>query len=297
MLKAQVVVPTYNHASYLAETFDSILAQETQHSFRILVHDDASTDGTRDIIRDYSERHPDRFDCILQDENQFQQGKRIATLVWPHYKAQYIAYLDGDDIWTRPDKLQRQIDFMEKYPRCAISQTHSVFYDNATGDIVDHFPPLEKRAKRLHFEDLAENNFLLSSAVMHRRDALPSLPSDFSEIGFGDYAKFALIARAGWIGSIPIEATRYRIHDKNMWFGKPYDERLKKTQAVQAYVARHAPRPFDGVWTAASEGKPVSQKVRVACNIARKRQEFLDRLLGFVPRTVFNMRRTLDQAR
>lgn len=294
MLKAQVVVPTYNHASYLAETFDSILAQKTQYSFRILVHDDASTDDTREIIADYAARYPDLFDCVLQDENQFQQGKRIATLVWPHYKAKYIAYLDGDDIWTRPDKLQMQIDFMEQYPRCAISQTHSVFFDNATGEIVEHFPPVEKRRKRMYFEDLAANNFLLSSAVMHRRDALPVLPSDFSEISFGDYAKFALIARAGWIGLIPVEATRYRIHDKNMWFGKPYEERLAKTRSVQGYVARHAPAPFDAVWTAASQGVPPSNATGFAYNFARKRRKFLDQLLGIAPKIAFKAKRKLQ---
>ena len=294
MLKVQVVVPTYNHAAYLAQTFDSILAQETQHDYQILVHDDASTDGTREIIEEYAARHPGRFECILRDENMFQQGHRIATLVWPYYKAKYIAYLDGDDIWTRTDKLQKQVDFMDKYPRCMISQTGAVFFDNATGEVLHPFPPEEKRIMRTHFEDLAPANYLLSSAVMHRRDALPELPSDFNDIGFGDYAKFALIARKGWIGFIDIDATKYRIHDKNMWYGKPYEERLKKTQAVQAYVAKHAPEPFDAVWNGVSKGEMIPpMEVRKKCIKARKRRLALDDLFGFVPKTLFSVQQAL----
>lgn len=294
MLKVQVVVPTYNHAAYLAQTFDSILAQETRHEYQILVHDDASTDGTREIIEDYAARHPGRFECILRDENLFQKGHRIATLVWPYYKAKYIAYLDGDDIWTRTDKLQKQVDFMDKYPRCMISQTGSVFFDDATGKVLHDFPPEGKRTMRTHFEDLAAANYLLSSAVMHRRDALPELPSDFNDIGFGDYAKFALIARRGWIGFIDIEATKYRIHEKNMWYGKPYEERLKKTQAVQAYVAKHAPAPFDAIWRAASdENMVVSPRVLDHCDKARKRRFAMDELLGFVPEKIFSIKQAV----
>lgn len=284
MLKLQVVVPTYNHAPFLAETFDSILAQQTRHSYQILVHDDASTDGTRDIIQDYAKRHPDKFELILQEENQFQKGYRIATLVWPHYKAKYIAYLDGDDYWTDPTKLERQIDFMDQNPRCMISQTRSEFFDSETGETIEHFPPEDKRRRRLHFEDLAQGNFLLSSAVMHRRRALPKLPSDFGEIGFGDYAKFALIARKGWIGLIDAEMTRYRIHKKNMWFGKPFEERLKKTQAVQAYVARYAPRPFGEMWIAHSKGEAISPELAERCMKARRIYNGIDEIVGFVQR-------------
>lgn len=293
MLKLQVVVPTFNHAPFLAETLDSILTQKTQHDYQILVHDDASTDGTREIIHDYAARHPGRFELIMQEENQFQQGRRIATLVWPHYKAQYIAYLDGDDLWTNPDKIQTQIDFMDRNPRCMISQTHSIFFDSKTGETVAHFPPADKRGERTHFEDLAPGNYLLSSAVMHRRSALPVLPADFGEIGFGDYAKFALIARKGWIGLIHVEATKYRIHDNNMWYNKPEEERISKTQRVKAYVAKHAPKPFDTAWTAEATGVPLTPEQQIACRHARKRRFALDQVLGFVQKNVFKLKRIL----
>ena len=281
MLKVQVVVPTFNHAPFIADTLDSILAQRTHHDFQILIHDDASTDGTREIIEDYATRYPDRFECILQDENQFSQGRRIATLLWPHYRAEYIAYLDGDDFWTSPDKLQIQTDFLDRHPRCMICQTLSEFFDSKTGDTLEHFPPPDRRNNRYYFEDLAPGNFLLSSAVMHRRSALPELPADFDRIGFGDYAKFALIARTGWIGLIHQELTRYRIHENNMWFGKPYEDRLQKTRVVQQYIAKYAPPPFDALWRATSAGTPVPHRVWRACRWARWRRNLFDLVLSF----------------
>ncbi|WP_299848780.1 glycosyltransferase [uncultured Roseovarius sp.] len=282
MLKVQVVVPTFNHAEFIAKTLDSILMQRTTHRFEILVHDDASTDGTQDIIKEYAARHRNKFKCIFQKENQFQQGKRIASLVWPHYKAKYIAYLDGDDLWTNPDKLQTQVDFMDAHPRCMISQTYSEFFDSKTGETIEKFPPPNRRDECTFFEDLAPGNYLLSSAVMHRRSALPKLPPDFNENGFGDYAKFALIARTGWIGLIPIEATRYRVHENNMWFRKPFEERLKKTQMVQKYVAKNAPRPFDELWNLASTNSHIPHALRLACGAERMRRIEIDEALDNV---------------
>ncbi len=281
MLKVQVVVPTYNHAQFIAQTLDSILMQKTEHEFKILLHDDASTDGTRDIVQDYATRHPDRFECILQEENQFQQGRRIATLVWPHYRAEYIAYLDGDDHWTSPHKLQVQIDYMDRHPRCMISQTLSTVFDSKTGETIQKFPGEDRRKDRHYFEQMAPGNFLLSSAVMHRLSALPELPSDFGEIGFGDYAKFALAARTGWIGLIHEEMTKYRVHENNMWFGKSFEDRISKTRHVQEYIARHAPKPFDKLWICSSREEPVPFHVKAACKIARRARNGVDRLLEF----------------
>ncbi len=274
------MLTTYNHALYIRDALDSILAQRTDHDVKILVHDDASTDGTREIVEDYAARHPGKFKCILQEENQFQQGRRIAALVWPHYDADYIAYLDGDDLWTSPDKLQVQTDFMDRHRRCMICQTLSVFVDEESGEVIEHFPSETRRETRHYFEDLAPGNFLLTSAVVHRRSALRHLPEDFNEIGFGDYAKFALIARKGWIGLIHLEMAQYRVHKKNMWYGTPFEDRLRKTQAVQKYVARHASKPFDALWVASSEEKEIPEEVQQACLAARERRNKIDRYLG-----------------
>lgn len=265
MLKVQVVVMTYNHAAYIKEALDSILRQETQYPYKILVHDDASTDGTREIIEEYQSKHPHLFHCILQDENQFQMGNLIIdAVIWPHLSAEYIAYLDGDDIWSDKNKLQTQIEYLDKHAGCAICQTRSVMFDSATGKDINKFPSKSKSRKRMSWIDLVKGNFILSSAAMHRLSALPELPSGFADLSFGDYPKYALVAQKGWIGLIDQEMARYRIHSSNMWFSADAAGKLKKTREAQAFVARHYTGLDQTYWQCVSQEKrlPISYRIR-----------------------------------
>lgn len=104
----------YNHAPYIRECLDGILMQKTDFAFELLIHDDASTDGTADIIREYEAKYPDIIKPIYQTENQYSKGVKIsATIQFPKAKGKYIALCEGDDYWTDPLKLQKQVDFME----------------------------------------------------------------------------------------------------------------------------------------------------------------------------------------
>lgn len=104
----------YNHEPYIRECLDGILMQKTNFAFELLIHDDASTDGTADIIREYEAKYPDIIKPIYQTENQYSKGVKInATIQFPRAKGKYIALCEGDDYWTDPLKLQKQVDFME----------------------------------------------------------------------------------------------------------------------------------------------------------------------------------------
>ncbi|MBO5720505.1 MAG: glycosyltransferase [Bacteroidales bacterium] len=104
----------YNHAPYIRECLDGILMQKTNFAFELLIHDDASTDGTADIIREYEAKYPDIIKPIYQTENQYSKGVRVSlTYQYPRAKGKYIALCEGDDYWTDPLKLQKQVDFME----------------------------------------------------------------------------------------------------------------------------------------------------------------------------------------
>lgn len=106
----------YNHAPYLHQCFDGFVMQKTTFPIEILVHDDASTDGSADIIREYTAKYPHLFKPVYQTENQYSKNVPIcATFQYPRAKGKYIAMCEGDDYWTDPYKLQKQVDFMEKY--------------------------------------------------------------------------------------------------------------------------------------------------------------------------------------
>ena len=113
---------TYNHAPYIRQCLDGFIMQKTNFKYEILIHDDASTDGTADIIREYEAKYPDIFKPIYQTENQYSKGKNIsATYNWPRAVGKYIAQCEGDDYWIDPLKLQKQVDFLEansEYSMC-----------------------------------------------------------------------------------------------------------------------------------------------------------------------------------
>lgn len=100
---------TYNHAPYIRQCLEGFLIQKTTFPFEILIHDDASTDGTADIIREYEARYPHLIKPIYQVENQYSKGTKISsTYNYPRAKGKYIALCEGDDYWTDPLKLQNK---------------------------------------------------------------------------------------------------------------------------------------------------------------------------------------------
>jgi len=125
---------TYNHEKYIADAIEGFLMQETSFPIEVLIHDDASTDRTAEIIRSYEKNYPDLIKPIYQTENQYSQGKRPSSFNLKRAKGKYIALCEGDDYWIDPHKLQKQIDAMEEHPECNMC-FHPVFIMNKEGVI------------------------------------------------------------------------------------------------------------------------------------------------------------------
>ena len=107
----------YNHGKKEKKTLDSILEQKTNFKYEILIHDDASTDHSAEIIREYEEKYPEIIKPIYQTVNQYSQDVSITpTIQVPRAKGKYIAICEGDDFWIDPLKLQKQFDFLEQNP-------------------------------------------------------------------------------------------------------------------------------------------------------------------------------------
>lgn len=107
----------YNHEPFLRQCLDGFVMQQTNFPFEAIVHDDASTDGSAAIIREYAEKYPDIIKPIIETENQYSKHDgSIRRIMDAHTRGKYVAYCEGDDYWTDPLKLQKQVDFLESHP-------------------------------------------------------------------------------------------------------------------------------------------------------------------------------------
>ncbi|NCD41933.1 MAG: glycosyltransferase, partial [Bacteroidia bacterium] len=133
---------TYNHEPFIRQCLDGFLMQKTDFPFKIVIHDDCSTDKTPDVIREYKQKYPDILCPIFQEVNQMSKGHSITVeFVLPACHGKYIALCEGDDYWTDPLKLQKQVDFLEAHPEYSLcGHNTKIVYEN-DGGRVEYFRP------------------------------------------------------------------------------------------------------------------------------------------------------------
>ncbi|MEG1525559.1 MAG: glycosyltransferase [Clostridia bacterium] len=128
-----VVCDTFNQRDYIGQTIQGFLLQKTSFPVELIIHDDASTDGTADVIRRYAAEHPDLIRAVLRVDNMFSQDPKILEhYVFPLCRGKYTAICEGDDFWTDEHKLQMQVDYMEAHPDCTLC-FHAAELVNADG--------------------------------------------------------------------------------------------------------------------------------------------------------------------
>lgn len=123
----------YNQETFIRETLEGFIMQKTNFRFEAIVHDDASTDNTADIIREYAEKYPDIIKPIYETENQYsKKDGSLLRIMNEASKGKYITMCEGDDYWTDPYKLQKQVDFLEAHPDYVLcSHRYQEFYQNS----------------------------------------------------------------------------------------------------------------------------------------------------------------------
>jgi len=124
-----IICPTFNHEAFLAQALDGFLAQKTTFPIEILVNEDASTDNTASILAQYAERYPNIIKPIYHKVNQFSQGKFCTPGLFKEAHGRYIAFCEGDDYWTDPQKLQIQVDFLESHPDYVMTYHDAMAFD------------------------------------------------------------------------------------------------------------------------------------------------------------------------
>ena len=179
---------TYNHEKYLRQTLEGFLSQKCDFPFEVLIHDDVSTDGTIEIIREYADKYPEIIKPLFEEENQYSKGVPInETFNFPRAQGKYIALCEGDDYWCDPTKLQRQIAHMEMDEQCTFSFTTGYIHDES-GTVPDrNFLPYYEREREYYLgesgvytlDQIARLSFIPTASIVFRVDALRSLPDSF----------------------------------------------------------------------------------------------------------------------
>ena len=207
----------YNHELYLRDCLEGFVMQQTNFPFVAIVHDDASTDNSAAIIREYAEKYPDIIKPLFETENQYSKGDgsltRIMNSTVDATGAKYVAMCEGDDYWTDPLKLQKQVDFMETNEGCSLCFHKVKTLIQKTGEFKDEFIVRDMPAKS-NIIDLAKGNYIHTPSVLYKKECLdaqlinkmmPCLP--------GDYVTWMLLAENGYIYKFdePMAVYRYGV--------------------------------------------------------------------------------------
>ena len=208
-IKISVYCMSYNCAPFIERAIHGMVSQKINVSYKIIIHDDASTDGSADIIRKYAKKYPEKICAVFQSENQYSKGADIyKQFISPHIEGDYIAICEGDDFWMDENKLQMQYDYMEKHPECSLCTHNTVRYDLNT----------KKKSTFNNWKDVhiltADEvfaNFGVHTSSYFLRKACKDWPG--KTYWFGDYMMLTWAFYLGQVAVLPYVMSVY--HAKN----------------------------------------------------------------------------------
>jgi len=181
--KVSVLMTTYNHERFIAQAIESALMQQTDFDYEIVIGEDSSTDRTREIVIGYQKRYSDKIRLSLSERNLGNFGKPNFVRTLQACRGQYIAMLEGDDYWTDPLKLQKQVDFLDNHPECAIC-FHNV--EVLAEDSQENHLFFRRELKPIYtFDDLVRGSFFPTGSTVFRAGLIGEFPEWFLTTPFG----------------------------------------------------------------------------------------------------------------
>lgn len=246
---------TYNHEKYIAKALDGMLMQKTNFLFEILVHDDASEDKTQKIIRDYEKKYPGIIKPIYQTENQYSKKVKISiNYQYPRAKGKYIALCEGDDYWTDPCKLQKQVEFLESHPEYSMC-VHNSERIKESGEFTGIYQCDRDYECDMSMEDIILNHGLFATASMlFRSDCLEEIRYISKDVRLYDYILKFIIAKQGKVYYIPDVMSAYRECANGSWTERiarnPEKYKVHLENSVQAlfYLDKYSEYKFTEIF-------------------------------------------------
>jgi len=243
--KVSVSLITYNHADFIAQAIESVLMQETAFDYELVIGEDDSSDVTREIVKAYKEKYPDRIRLLLNDRENVIYIDGRPTGRWnfintlQHCTGEYIALLEGDDYWTDPLKLQKQVNLLEAHPEYAMC-AHRVMQvyeeENHAPRIYPHFKP-----KRVYcLRDLLVQAQLPTCSIVFRNKLFEEFPEWYYKAPQGDWPLHILNAQHGDIVFIEEVMGVYRVHQGGVFSFENEKQKLEwgiqKIQTINTHL-------------------------------------------------------------
>ena len=184
-IKVSICCVTYNQQEYIKESLDTFIKQNTNFNYEIIVHDDASTDNTVNIIKQYSKKYPNLVIPILEKENQYKiKPNSILEFCFKNARGEYIALCDGDDGFIDKNKLKNQIEYMDANPNISLC-THDTKVVDADGNFIENLSPYPNGI--VNIEMLLKNpKSMHTSSMLFRKKDIKKLPNYFHQATVGD---------------------------------------------------------------------------------------------------------------
>lgn len=237
--KLSVIVTTWNNQRFIGSCLQSILDQHVPFSIEVLVGNDASTDGTAQIVKEYQEQYPDIIQFFDRPKN-LGTSKNFVDLLY-RAKGEFIAQVDGDDRLCDPEKFSLQVNFLESHPECAICFHHYANYDSDGNALKQTPAPFDS-------DTITDINLLMKTGLgpgnttVFRRDALPKMPPEWL-VKCGNHKDFAvqfLVASKGKIGYMNRIMSIYNIHETNVTKIESFEKLIRNSILInKGFLAYH----------------------------------------------------------
>ncbi len=225
-----VICTAYNHEKYIRKAIDGFINQKTNFKYEIIIHDDASTDNTARIIKEYEGKYPDLINAIYQEENQYSKGVKISHELCKIARGKYIALCEGDDYWCCADKLQKQVDYMENHPECELC-CHAAYMCNEQGDIIKEPFPTFTGECVFTIEDYLTKVRGIPTASVLKRKIEDEIPQFVFQAPVGDYPNDLLCLTRGTGYFFEDKMSVYRLAAVGSW-SKRYASNLEMRKSV-----------------------------------------------------------------
>lgn len=229
----------YNHEKFIEKAIESFLMQKVNFKYEIIIHDDASTDRTTEIIKKYEEKYPEIIKPIYQKENQYSKKDVSITkdFILPKTQGKYIAFCEGDDFWTDENKLQKQVEYMERNPECGLCFHTVDIYDDKKKEIIGKIKTYEK--SQISTTDdiiLGDGDFMGTNSIFCRRVHAVELPKFYRDAPVGDYPMQIFFSMNNYAYFMEETMSAYRVNTGTSWTSRIEKNYSKKMQMIQRII-------------------------------------------------------------